>query len=142
MKGCIKSGEDPWVVRRITKDGNVVTRHRFPSNRVRLKRLERDRNRRLVARKIFSGLRTYGNYNLPKNAPTVDLLKALCNEAGWHVEEDGTIYKKMLKEDVGYRLYSKCDEKNNTLESITKMADDQEDDKIDLNLSLTLGTGY
>lgn len=96
IKGCIKSKKGPWVVHRTTKDGRVVVRHRFPSDQERIKNRERERKRRDVARKIFSGLRAFGNYNLSKKADTIDLLKALCEEAGWHVEQDGTIYKKVF----------------------------------------------
>lgn len=95
VKGCIKSSKGPWVVRRSTKNGGVVTKFRFPSEKEREKNQEREKKRREVASKIFSGLRAHGNYNLPKHADSNDLLKALCNEAGWHVEEDGTIFKKV-----------------------------------------------
>nr|GEW42986.1 protein brassinazole-resistant 2-like [Tanacetum cinerariifolium] len=94
VKGCIKLEKGPWVIHRTTKDGRVITRHRFPSDQERLKNRERERNRRVVARNIFSGSRAFGNYRLHKNADTIDLLKALCYEAGWHVEQDGTIHKK------------------------------------------------
>lgn len=103
VKGCIKSEKGPWVVHRTTKDGRVITRLRFPSDKERLRNRERERNRRIVARKIFSGLRAFGNYHLPKNADTIDLLKALCEEAGWHVEQDGTIYKKVF--DFSFSSY-------------------------------------
>ncbi|OAY44592.2 hypothetical protein MANES_08G096400v8 [Manihot esculenta] len=92
MKGCIKSGRGPWIVHRSTKDG-VVTKYRFPSDSERQNNKQRERRRRAVTRKIFAGLRKHGNYKLPKHADTNDLLKALCEEAGWHVEEDGTIYR-------------------------------------------------
>ncbi|KAJ4821845.1 hypothetical protein Tsubulata_046385 [Turnera subulata] len=36
----------------------------------------------------------YHILTLPKHSDSNDLLKALCEEAGWHVEEDGTIYRK------------------------------------------------
>ncbi|KAJ6685971.1 PROTEIN BRASSINAZOLE-RESISTANT 1 [Salix purpurea] len=35
-----------------------------------------------------------GNYNLPKYCDNNEVLKALCAEAGWVVEEDGTTYRK------------------------------------------------
>ncbi|KAJ0567048.1 putative transcription factor BES/BZR family [Helianthus annuus] len=111
-----KSKRGPWLVHRINKDGRVVTRHRFPSDQERQRNCERERKRRSMARKIFSGLRAYGNYKLSKNADTIDLLKALCEEAGWHVEQDGTVYKKVSSE----------------------MA--QKEDKIDLKLSLSLAS--
>ncbi|KAG8377072.1 hypothetical protein BUALT_Bualt09G0130200 [Buddleja alternifolia] len=96
LRGCIKTSKGPWLVRRATKDGGLVTKFRFPSERERHNNKQRERERRSVARKIFAGLRAHGDYNLPKHADSNDLLKALCEEAGWHVEEDGTIYKKHL----------------------------------------------
>ncbi|KAB1668991.1 hypothetical protein ES319_1Z086100v1 [Gossypium barbadense] len=39
----------------------------------------------------------YGNYKLPKHCDNNEVLKALCNEAGWTVEEDGTTYRKGCK---------------------------------------------
>ncbi|KAL2473705.1 BES1/BZR1-like protein 4 [Forsythia ovata] len=39
----------------------------------------------------------YGNYKLPKHCDNNEVLKALCNEAGWIVEEDGTTYRKGCK---------------------------------------------
>ncbi|KAF2288470.1 hypothetical protein GH714_007780 [Hevea brasiliensis] len=87
IRGCIKSSRGPWIVHRTTKDG-IVTKYRFPSDRERQNNKQRERRRRAVARKIFAGLRQQGNYKLPKHADTNDLLKALCEEAGWHVEED------------------------------------------------------
>ncbi|KAF2306464.1 hypothetical protein GH714_018399 [Hevea brasiliensis] len=92
MRGCIKNGRGPWIVRRTTNYG-IITKYRFPSDRERQTNKQRERRRRAVARKIFAGLRQHGNYKLPKHADTNDLLKALCEEAGWHVEEDGTVYR-------------------------------------------------
>ncbi|KAI3514835.1 hypothetical protein L1887_13578 [Cichorium endivia] len=137
VKGCIKSEKGPWVVHRTTKDGRVITRHRFPSDRERLKNRERERNRRNVARKIFSGLRAFGNYRLSKNADSIDLLKAVCEEAGWHVEEDGTVYKKVLNDDDDY---CNCDENMETVESTSKMAQKHHD--LNVTLSLTLASSF
>ncbi|KAH6787036.1 hypothetical protein C2S52_006588 [Perilla frutescens var. hirtella] len=95
---CIKTSKGPWVVRRTTKDGGHVMKYRFPSDRERSNNKQRERRRRSIAHKIFAGLKAHGNYNLPKHADSNDLLKALCNEAGWHVEEDGTVFRK---EEVG-----------------------------------------
>ncbi|KAL3654880.1 hypothetical protein CASFOL_000666 [Castilleja foliolosa] len=96
LRGCIKTSKGPWLVRRVTKDGGLVTKYRFPSESERVNNKERERRRRSVAHKIFAGLRAHGNYNLPKHGDTNDLLKALCEEAGWHVEDDGNIYKKQM----------------------------------------------
>ncbi|TXG71310.1 hypothetical protein EZV62_006245 [Acer yangbiense] len=38
-----------------------------------------------------------GNYNLPKHCDNNEVLKALCAEAGWIVEEDGTTYRKKVR---------------------------------------------
>ena len=91
LSGCIKTSRGPWTVHRATKDGRIVTKFRYPSDRERQTNQQRERRRRAVAKKIFEGLRKHGNYKLPKHADSNDLLKALCEEAGWHVEEDGTI---------------------------------------------------
>ncbi|XP_050214814.1 BES1/BZR1 homolog protein 4-like [Mercurialis annua] len=106
IKGCIKNSRGPWIVHRSTKNGGIVTKYRHPSERERENNRQRERRRRAVARKIFQGLRQNGNYKLPKHTDSNDLLKALCNEAGWHVEEDGTISRKQetvsgLQQSVG-----------------------------------------
>lgn len=95
LSGCIKTTKGPWKVHKTTKDGAKVTKYRFPSEKERQRNKEREQRRRAVAKNIFAGLRKYGNYKLPKHADNNDLLKALCVEAGWHVEEDGTTYKKV-----------------------------------------------
>lgn len=95
VRGCIKTSRGPWLVHRTAKDGSVMTRFRYPSDRERQKNKQREQKRRSIAHKIFAGLRAHGNYKLPKHADTNDLLMALCKEAGWYVEEDGTIYRKV-----------------------------------------------
>lgn len=104
MRGCIKKSKGPWIVHRTTKDGEMVTKYRFPTENERQKNKQRERRRRAVAKKIFAGLKEEGGYKLPKHADTNDLLKALCEEAGWYVEEDGTIYRKVRK--FVFRLFS------------------------------------
>ncbi|GAA0169844.1 hypothetical protein Leryth_006806 [Lithospermum erythrorhizon] len=93
-RGCIRTSKGPWKVRRATKDGKTSTKLRYPSERERQNNKERERKRRATTHNIFAGLRAHGNFPLPKHADSNDLLMALCREAGWHVEEDGTIYKK------------------------------------------------
>ena len=68
---------------------------RTPTWRERENNRRRERRRRAVTAKIFSGLRAYGNYTLPKHCDNNEVLKALCNEAGWVVEPDGTTYRKV-----------------------------------------------
>ncbi|KAH7652113.1 BES1/BZR1 plant transcription factor N-terminal protein [Dioscorea alata] len=95
-KGCIKTSKGPWVVKRQGRDGHVWTSLRRPTDRERENNRQRERRRRMVAANIYKGLRLHGNYKLPKHADQNDVLKALCEEAGWHVEEDGTIYRKVI----------------------------------------------
>ncbi|PKI69043.1 hypothetical protein CRG98_010512 [Punica granatum] len=70
---------------------------RTPTWRERENNKRRERRRRAIAAKIYAGLRMYGNYKLPKHCDNNEVLKALCNEAGWTVEEDGTTYRKGCK---------------------------------------------
>ncbi|KAJ7518678.1 hypothetical protein O6H91_20G003300 [Diphasiastrum complanatum] len=70
---------------------------RLPTWKERENNKRRERRRRAIAARIFSGLRQYGNYKLPKHCDNNEVLKALCSEAGWTVEEDGTTYKKGAK---------------------------------------------
>ncbi|KAH9797458.1 hypothetical protein WN944_012414 [Citrus x changshan-huyou] len=70
---------------------------RMPTWKERDNNKRRERRRRAIAAKIYAGLRMYGNYRLPKHCDNNEVLKALCNEAGWTVEEDGTTYRKGCK---------------------------------------------
>ncbi|CAL5349186.1 unnamed protein product [Camellia sinensis] len=70
---------------------------RKPSWRERENNRRRERRRRAVAANIYAGLRSQGNYNLPKHCDNNEVLKALCLEAGWTVEPDGTTYRKGCK---------------------------------------------
>ncbi|KAL2643169.1 hypothetical protein R1flu_010756 [Riccia fluitans] len=97
VRGCIKSTSGPWIVRRPpTKNSGrgATSVLRMPSPRERENNKKRERRRRAVAARIFAGLKQHGNYRLPKHADHNEVLKALCAEAGWVVEEDGTIYRK------------------------------------------------
>ncbi|KAK6123961.1 hypothetical protein DH2020_042306 [Rehmannia glutinosa] len=78
---------------------------RLPTWKERENNKRRERRRRAIAAKIFSGLRMYGNYKLPKHCDNNEVLKALCNEAGWIVEEDGTTYRKVrYDQSILYRV--------------------------------------
>ncbi|URD85644.1 hypothetical protein MUK42_27222 [Musa troglodytarum] len=70
---------------------------RLPTWKERENNKRRERRRRAIAAKIFSGLRALGNYKLPKHCDNNEVLKALCREAGWVVEDDGTTYRKGCK---------------------------------------------
>uniref|UniRef100_A0A1J3J4E3 Protein BZR1 homolog n=1 Tax=Noccaea caerulescens TaxID=107243 RepID=A0A1J3J4E3_NOCCA len=67
---------------------------RMPTWKERENNKRRERRRRAIAAKIFTGLRSQGNYKLPKHCDNNEVLKALCVEAGWIVHEDGTTYRK------------------------------------------------
>lgn len=71
--------------------------NRLPNWKERENNKKRERRRRAIAAKIFTGLRLYGNYKLPKHCDNNEVLKALCAEAGWVVEEDGSAYRKGMK---------------------------------------------
>ncbi|CAH8357362.1 unnamed protein product [Eruca vesicaria subsp. sativa] len=77
-----------------TSAAAMAATRRKPSWRERENNRRRERRRRAVAAKIYTGLRAQGNYNLPKHCDNNEVLKALCSEAGWVVEEDGTTYRK------------------------------------------------
>ncbi|MBA0585692.1 hypothetical protein E1A91_D02G113100v1 [Gossypium mustelinum] len=83
----------------MTSDGATSTPapRRKPSWRERENNRRRERRRRAIAAKIYTGLRAQGNYNLPKHCDNNEVLKALCSEAGWVVEDDGTTYRKGCK---------------------------------------------
>jgi hypothetical protein len=68
---------------------------RMPSWRERENNRVRERRRRAISAKIFTGLRNFGNYQLPRHCDNNEVLRALCNEAGWIVEPDGTTYRKV-----------------------------------------------
>ncbi|XP_059636494.1 protein BRASSINAZOLE-RESISTANT 1 [Cornus florida] len=70
---------------------------RKPSWRERENNRRRERRRRAIAANIYAGLRAQGNFNLPKHCDNNEVLKALCVEAGWVVEPDGTTYRKGSK---------------------------------------------
>jgi brassinosteroid resistant 1/2 len=82
----------------MTSDGatSATVTRRKPSWRERENNRRRERRRRAIAAKIYSGLRAQGNFNLPKHCDNNEVLKALCTEAGWTVEEDGTTYRKVF----------------------------------------------
>lgn len=70
-------------------------RSRVLSCRERENNKIRERRRRAITAKIFSGLRTHGNYTLPKHCDNNEVLRALCSQAGWNVEPDGTTYPEV-----------------------------------------------
>ncbi|WVZ11576.1 hypothetical protein V8G54_016106 [Vigna mungo] len=77
---------------------------RMPTWKERENNKRRERRRRAIAAKIYAGLRAQGNYKLPKHCDNNEVLKALCAEAGWIVEEDGTTYRKGCKRPTGSEI--------------------------------------
>ena len=75
--------------------GGGASSGRLPTWKERENNKRRERRRRAIAAKIYTGLRAQGNYKLPKHCDNNEVLKALCAEAGWVVEEDGTTYRKV-----------------------------------------------
>lgn len=86
-------------------DGGMTSgSSRLPTWKERENNKRRERRRRAIAAKIYAGLRTYGNYQLPKHCDNNEVLKALCREAGWIVEEDGTTYRKVNRDLTWFSL--------------------------------------
>ncbi|XP_051127418.1 BES1/BZR1 homolog protein 2-like [Andrographis paniculata] len=81
----------------MTTVGGGSTTGRLPTWKERENNKRRERRRRAIAAKIYAGLRAQGNYKLPKHCDNNEVLKALCAEAGWIVEADGTTYRKGCK---------------------------------------------
>ncbi|CAN6230983.1 unnamed protein product [Urochloa humidicola] len=69
---------------------------RTPSAEERENNRQREQRRRSVTARIYFGLRNYGNYTLPRHCDNNEVLKALCREAGWVVEPDGTTYRRAI----------------------------------------------
>jgi hypothetical protein len=93
---------------------------RLPTWKERDNNKKRERRRRAIAAKIGAGLRMYGNFKLPKHCDNNEVLKALCNEAGWSVEPDGTTYRKVLSTacfSYSFCLYSACWDRNGRMNS-------------------------
>lgn len=81
---------------------------RTPTWKERENNKRRERRRRAIAAKIYAGLRMYGNYKLPKHCDNNEVLKALCSEAGWTVEEDGTTYRKVPSKPTNFKKLCVC----------------------------------
>lgn len=81
---------------------------RLPTWKERENNKRRERRRRAIAAKIYSGLRAQGNFKLPKHCDNNEVLKALCSEAGWIVEEDGTTYRKVDNIQTQSQIWFNC----------------------------------
>uniref|UniRef100_A0A0D9Y422 Protein BZR1 homolog n=1 Tax=Oryza glumipatula TaxID=40148 RepID=A0A0D9Y422_9ORYZ len=93
-RGCIRSTRGPWTVRRRGRGGGGTTSLRHPTARERENNRQRERRRRQVATRIYAGLRAGAGYALPKHADQNDVLRALCAEAGYLVDDDGNVSRR------------------------------------------------
>jgi len=105
-KGCIRSTQGPWTVRRRGRGGRLTTSLRHPTPRERENNRQRERRRRQVAARIYAGLRTHAGYALPKHADQNDVLRALCAEAGYHVDDDGNVTRHQVSATRPHSLRS------------------------------------
>uniref|UniRef100_A0A0E0BXZ6 Protein BZR1 homolog n=1 Tax=Oryza meridionalis TaxID=40149 RepID=A0A0E0BXZ6_9ORYZ len=106
-RGCIRSTRGPWTVRRRGRGGGVTTSLRHPTARERENNRQRERRRRQVATRIYAGLRAGAGYALPKHADQNDVLRALCAEAGYLVDDDGNVSRR--HDEVSYHRLACAD---------------------------------
>lgn len=93
MKHAAHVAEEEDYHSLLQNDEEKDRRPKVSSEKEREKTKIRERHRRSITTKILTGLRKYGNYNLPPRADINDVLRALATEAGWVVEADGTTYR-------------------------------------------------
>ncbi|RZC67877.1 hypothetical protein C5167_011567 [Papaver somniferum] len=74
-------------------NGSITERVALRSASEKEKTKMRERQRRAITTKIFTGLRKHGGYNLPPRSDINDVLRQLAREAGWFIEPDGTTYR-------------------------------------------------
>ncbi|KMZ69743.1 hypothetical protein ZOSMA_208G00360 [Zostera marina] len=146
MRGCIKATRNPWKVKHKGRDGSIRMSLRRPSDQEREKNRLREKRRRMVTAKIFACLKKHGNYNLPKHADQNDVLFALCDEAGWHVDQDGVISRKEKKVDndgstIPATITTNCHRYSQLpfLQNISTTTTEEESSAHGLDLTLTLG---
>ncbi|XP_062230299.1 protein BZR1 homolog 4-like [Phragmites australis] len=149
-RGCIRSTQGPWTVRRRGRGGGVTTSLRHPTPRERENNRQRERRRRQVAARIYAGLRAHAGYTLPKHADQNDVLRALCAEAGYHVNDEGTVTRLQgLDGAAGPSCSSdhrKPSSHTGTTDAVTLQQQEQEqqqrEEEAKLSLELTLSFAY
>ncbi|KAG2595324.1 protein BZR1 homolog 3-like [Panicum virgatum] len=149
-RGCIRSTQGPWTVRRRGRGGGLTTSLRHPTPRERENNRQRERRRRQVAARIFACLRAHAGYTLPKHADQNDVLRALCAEAGYYVDDDGNVTRLQGVVDgaAGPRCSSdhqKPSSHSGTTEAVTLQQPEQrreEEEEAKLSLELTLSFAY
>ncbi|KAK3164041.1 hypothetical protein QOZ80_1AG0011800 [Eleusine coracana subsp. coracana] len=148
-RGCIRSTQGPWTVRRRGRGGGVTTSLRHPTPRERENNRQRERRRRQVAARIYAGLRAHAGYVLPKHADQNDVLRALCAEAGYHVDDDGNVTRTQLPDGATDPSCSSDQHKPSSNSGTTEAAplpqleqEQQGEKEARLSLDLTLSFAY
>ncbi|CAO2161288.1 unnamed protein product [Urochloa humidicola] len=148
-RGCIRSTQGPWTVRRRGRGGGLTTSLRHPTPRERENNRQRERRRRQVAARIYAGLRAHAGYTLPKHADQNDVLRALCAEAGYLVDDDGNVTRLqgVVDGEAGPTCSSdhqKPSSHSGTTEAATlqKPEQQQHEEEAKLSLELTLSFTY
>ncbi|CAL4978187.1 unnamed protein product [Urochloa decumbens] len=150
-RGCIRSTQGPWTVRRRGRGGGLTTSLRHPTPRERENNRQRERRRRQVAARIYAGLRAHAGYTLPKHADQNDVLRALCAEAGYLVDDDGNVTRLqgVVDGEAGPSFSSdrqKPSSNSGTTEAAILQEPEQqqreEDEEAKLSLELTLSFAY
>ncbi|XP_039811574.1 protein BZR1 homolog 3-like [Panicum virgatum] len=149
-RGCIRSTQGPWTVRRRGRGGGLTTSLRHPTPRERENNRQRERRRRQVAAKIYAGLRAHAGYTLPKHADQNDVLRALCAEAGYHVDDDGNVTRLQGVVDGAAGPSCSSDHQkpsshSGTTEAVTLQQPEQrreEEEEAKLSLELTISFAY
>ncbi|XP_062199856.1 protein BZR1 homolog 3-like [Phragmites australis] len=148
MRGCIRSTQGPWTVRRRDRGGGVTTSLRHPTPRERENNRQRERRRRQVAARIYAGLRAHAGYTLPKHADQNDVLRALCAEAGYHVDDEGNVTILQPPDGAAGPSSSSGHQKpssySGTTEAVTLQQQQQQhrEEEVKLSLELTLSFTY
>uniref|UniRef100_A0A804MZ38 Protein BZR1 homolog n=2 Tax=Zea mays TaxID=4577 RepID=A0A804MZ38_MAIZE len=152
-KGCIRSTQGPWTVRRRGRGGGLTTSLRHPTPRERENNRQRERRRRQVAARIYAGLRARAGYALPKHADQNDVLRALCAEAGYHVDDEGNVTRHQGVGDGAAGPSCSSDHQkpssiSGTVEAATLQQEQeqqhqgQREEGVNMSLELTLSFAY
>ncbi|KAF8663122.1 hypothetical protein HU200_055722 [Digitaria exilis] len=151
-RGCIRSTQGPWTVRRRGRGGGMTMSLRHPTPRERENNRQRERRRRQVAARIYSGLRAHAGYTLPKHADQNDVLRALCAEAGYLVDDEGNVTRLQGVVDGAAGPSCSSDHQkpsshSGTTEAVTLQQPDhqqqrEEEEEAKMSLELTLSFAY
>ncbi|KAL5228527.1 hypothetical protein ABZP36_016792 [Zizania latifolia] len=136
-RGCIRSTRGPWTVRRRGRGGAVTTSLRHPTPWERENNRQRERRRRQVATRIYAGLRANAGYTLPKHADQNDVLRALCAEAGYHVDDDGNVSRRHERLGGGSSDQLQVSSYSAATEAAVAVQHQEQEQEISLDLTLS-----